>query len=115
MGRGNQGQPIKAYGWVNASGNCSTSKNSNTPDSYWIVPNRFEMDQSCSALERQVDSVQTDHIDWGFRSTFLYGIDYRYMTAGGWFSDQLLKHNSLYGLIPRSSTSTCTSPGSPRD
>lgn len=32
---------IKAYGWVNASGNLSTCKNSNTPDSYWIVPNRF--------------------------------------------------------------------------
>ncbi len=48
-------------------------------------------------LERQVDSVQTDHIDIGFRSTFLYGIDYRYMTAGGWTSAQLLKHNNLYG------------------
>jgi hypothetical protein len=30
----------------------------------------------------------------------LYGIDYRFMTAGGWFSDQLLKHNQLYGYDP---------------
>ena len=30
----------------------------------------------------------------------IYGIDYRYMTAGGWFSDQLLKHNFLYGWDP---------------
>ena len=30
----------------------------------------------------------------------LYGIDYRYMTAGGWVSDQLLKHNLLYGWDP---------------
>ena len=44
--------------------------------------------------------MQTDHVDWGFRSTALYGIDYRYMTAGGWFSDQLLKHNALYGWDP---------------
>ena len=88
---------IKAYGWVNASGNWSTAKNSNTPDSYWIVPNRMELDQFVFRLEREPDTVQTDHIDWGFRSTVLYGIDYRYMTAGGWFSDQLLKHNSLYG------------------
>ena len=44
-----------------------------------------------------MDSVQTDHIDVGFRSSFLYGIDYRYMTAGGWTSGQLLKHNNLYG------------------
>ena len=91
---------IKVYGWVNASGNWSTSKNSNMPDSYWIVPNRFELDQLVFRVERQVDSVQTDHIDWGFRSTVLYGIDYRYMTAGGWFSDQLLKHNILYGVDP---------------
>jgi hypothetical protein len=91
---------VNVYGWVNASGNWSTAKNSNTPDSYWIVPNRYELDQFVFRVERQVDSVQTDHIDWGFRSTALYGIDYRYMTAGGWFSDQLLRHNALYGWDP---------------
>jgi hypothetical protein len=91
---------IKAYGWFNASGNWSTSKNSNMPDSYWIVPNRFELDQAIIRVERQVDSVQTDHIDIGFRSTVLYGIDYRFMTAGGWFSNQLLEHNRLYGADP---------------
>jgi hypothetical protein len=32
-------------------------------------------------LKRQPDTVQTDHIDWGFRSTALFGIDYRFMTA----------------------------------
>lgn len=88
---------IKAYGWINASGNLSTCRNSNTPDSYWIVPNRFELDQYIFRLEREVDSVQMDHIDVGFRSTFLYGIDYRYMTSGGWTSEQLLKYNNLYG------------------
>lgn len=88
---------IRAYGWINVSGNRSNCKDSNTPDSYWLVPNRWELDQFVFRLERQVDSVQTDHIDIGFRSTFLYGIDYRYMTAGGWSSYQLLKHNFLYG------------------
>ena len=82
---------VKAYGWINGSGNLSTCKNSNTPDSYWIVPNRVELDQFIFRVEREVDSVQTDHVDIGFRSTFLYGIDYRYMTAGGWTSYQLLK------------------------
>jgi hypothetical protein len=91
---------IKMYGWVNGSGNWSTSKNSNTPDSYWIVPNRVVLDQFVFRMERLPDTVQTDHIDWGFRSTALYGIDYRYMTAGGWGSDQLLKHNALYGWDP---------------
>jgi len=91
---------IKLYGWVNASGNWSTSKNSNTPDSYWIVPRTAVLDQAILRLEREVDSVQTDRIDVGFRSTALYGIDYRYMTAGGWFSHQLLKGNRLYGFDP---------------
>jgi hypothetical protein len=36
-------------------------------------------------------------MDIGFRSSFLYGIDYRYMTAGGWTSGQLLRFNRLYG------------------
>src|SRR5262249_41413844 len=64
------------------------------------VPNRFELDQGLFRVERQLDTVQTDHIDWGFRSTHLYGIDYRYTTAGGWLSDQLLVHNRLYGYDP---------------
>ena len=91
---------IKVYGWVNASGNWSTSDNSNMPTSYWIFPNQPVLNQAILRFEREVDSVQTDHIDWGFRSTWLYGTDYRYMTAGGWFSDQLLEHNRMYGFDP---------------
>jgi Putative beta-barrel porin-2, OmpL-like. bbp2 len=89
----------RVYGWVNASGNVSTSHHSNMPDSYWIAANSFQMDQTVVRVERQVDSVQTDHIDVGFRSTFLYGTDYRYMVAGGWWpgDPQLLKKNLLYG------------------
>jgi len=91
---------IKAYGWFNGSVNWSTTNTSNTPDSYWIVPNRIVLDQGLLRLEREVDSVQTDHIDVGFRSTLFYGIDYRFTTSGGWFSDQLLRHNNLYGFDP---------------
>jgi hypothetical protein len=91
---------IRIYGWVTAEGNLSTAKNTNTPDSYWIRPNRFDMDQAVVRIDRNLDSVQTDHIDWGFRLTGDYGIDYRYFTAGGWFSEQLLKHNKLYGWDP---------------
>jgi hypothetical protein len=89
---------VKVYGWATAGGNFSTAKNSNSPTAYWIVPNRLELDQAIVRIEREVDSVQTDHVDVGFRSTFLYGIDYRYMTAGGWTSDQLLKNNRLNGF-----------------
>ena len=90
----------RVYGWLTAEGNWSTSKNSNTPDSYWIRPNKLDMDQAVIRFERQLDSVQTDHIDYGFRATLDYGIDYRYFTAGGWFSNQLLEHNLLYGWDP---------------
>src|SRR5579883_1790722 len=83
-------EKIRIYGWITAEANASTSKLTNTPDSYWIRPNNIDVDQVLVRVERNLDSVQTDHVDWGFRSTLIYGIDYRYTTAGGWFSDQLL-------------------------
>lgn len=91
---------ISFSGWVNASGNWSTARNSNIPEVYWIVPNHYELDQLVFKLERYPDTVQTDHIDWGFRAVALYGMDYRYTMAGGWGSDQLLEHNLLYGWDP---------------
>jgi hypothetical protein len=91
---------VRVYGWINASANVSSAHNANTPDSYWIAANKIEFDQFVLRAERQVDTVQTDHIDIGFRSTVLFGMDYRYMTAGGWWpaDTQLLKHNFLYGV-----------------
>ena len=91
---------IKAYGWFNPGFTVSTSNNSNQPLSYAIVPNKLEMDQAVLRFERVPDTAQTDHVDWGFRFTTFYGIDYRWTTAQGWFSNQLLGHNSLYGADP---------------
>jgi len=91
---------IKLYGWVNAGISVSTSNKSNIPESYAIVPNRLELDQGVLRVERLPDTVQTDHVDWGFRLTTIYGIDYRWTTSQGWFSGQLLKHNYLYGFDP---------------
>ena len=91
---------IKVYGWINPGISVSTSNKSNIPESYAIVPNRFELDQGVLRIERLPDTVQTDHIDWGFRLTPIYGIDYRWTTSQGWFSGQLLKHNYLYGFDP---------------
>jgi hypothetical protein len=90
----------RVYGWLNGSGNWSTARDSNTPTSYWVNPNSLVLDQALIRFERPVDSVQTDKIDFGFRSTHFYGIDYRYTTSGGWFSDQLLVNNRLYGYDP---------------
>jgi hypothetical protein len=91
---------LKIYGWFDPSVNWSTSRNSNIPMVYNIVPNKLELSQAILIFERMTDSNQTDHVDWGFKVTNLYGIDYRYTTAKGWFSDQLLKHNHLYGWDP---------------
>jgi len=88
---------IKAYGWVNGSYNWSTANNSNQPTSYWIVPRSVILEQAVLRFEREADTVQTNHVDVGFRFTSLYGSNYRYMTSGGWFSQQLLKGNQRYG------------------
>src|SRR5262245_6375379 len=91
---------IKIYGWVNPGISVSTSDESNIPESYAIVPNKPQLDQGILRFERLPDTVQTDHVDWGFRLTGLYGIDYRWTTSQGWFSGQLLARNQLYGADP---------------
>jgi len=87
-------------GWATAGANLSTATFTNSPTSYWAVPNNIELDQVVMRFQKGYDTVQTDHMDWGFRSVILYGMDYRYMVAGGWEpgADQLLLNNSLYGL-----------------
>jgi hypothetical protein len=91
---------IRFYGWANASTNWSTNKTSNLPDSYWLDANRLNLNQFVFKIEREVDSVQTDHIAFGFRSVVLYGEDYRFTTAGGWGINQYAVHNALYGWDP---------------
>ena len=95
---------VQIYGWVNFSGNISTShpsktsENGNFPLIYDLRPNRMELNQIVLYLERLANENQTDHIDWGFRISALYGLDYRFTTTYGFLSDQLLKHNSYSGF-----------------
>ncbi len=96
---------IKVYGWFDVGGNASTSnkgKYANNQTAYDVIPNSIQLDQAALYFERLPDTVQTDHIDWGFRLTNLYGLDYRYTTAKGVFSQQLLSHASgqTYGYDP---------------
>jgi hypothetical protein len=87
---------IQVYGWANAGMNLSTStqsaggKYANAPASYNQIPNSIQLDQLTLYIERVPDTIQTDHFDWGFRFTGLYGLDYRFTTADGYFSQQLL-------------------------
>lgn len=91
---------VKIYGWVDIGGNLSTSKHSNAPTSYNLIPNAVVLDQAGIKFDKQPNTIQTDHFDWGFLSTTIFGTDYRYTTSKGIFSNQLLKNNNKYGFDP---------------
>ena len=71
----------------------------NSPAAYAEVPNPFQLDQLTLYVERTPDTIQTDHFDWGFRFTNLYGLDYRFTTADGYFSKQLLDSPQKNGSV----------------
>jgi hypothetical protein len=90
---------IQVYGWINAGGNLSTNtvRGGNVPAAYDYNPNTVQLDQAVLYIERLPDTVQKDHIDWGFRLAPIYGENYRYTTAFGLWSYQLLNQNKNYG------------------
>ena len=92
---------IQIYGWVNVGVNLSTNfirPGGNAPMAYMYTPDRPQLDQFVVYVERVPNTVQTDHVDWGFRLSELYGENYRYTTAYGILSNQLLKNNNVNGL-----------------
>jgi hypothetical protein len=91
---------VQIYGWINPGFNVSTSRNSNLPEGYNIFPNRIDLDQAVLYVERTPDTVQKNHVDWGFRAGAMYGIDYHFTTAKGWLSQQLLQDHRQYGFDP---------------
>ncbi len=91
---------INVYGWIVPSFNASTSRDTNIPLTYTIVPNSAQLSQAVLTIERGLDTAQTSRIDWGFRFTNLYGTDYRYTAAKGVLGHQLLDRNQLYGYDP---------------
>jgi hypothetical protein len=100
---------VKVYGWVEPSVNVTTSQHTLFPSAYNIYSDSVVLDQAVLYIERLTDTVQTGHIDWGFHLTAFYGVDYRFTTAKGWLSQQLLKFNRQYGFDPSSNTSMSTS------
>jgi hypothetical protein len=90
---------IQVYGWINAGGNLSTNtvRGGNAPAAYDYNPNTVQLDQAVVYIERLPDTVQKDHVDWGFRIAPIYGENYRYTTAYGLWSNQLLNQNKNYG------------------
>jgi hypothetical protein len=108
---------IKFYGWEDFSGNVSTShqgaganvpggnsginpvnsQGANFPEVYDQRPNRLEQNQFVLYAERTPDE-SGDKIDWGFRMSWVYGLDYRYMISRGWDDHQLTTRNNFDGM-----------------
>jgi hypothetical protein len=99
LGQAMNDSHIQVYGWINAGGNLSnnTVRGGNSPAAYDYSPNTVQLDQAVVYIERLPDTVQKDHVDWGFRIAPIYGENYRYTTAYGLWSNQLLQKNSNYG------------------
>ena len=103
----NKGQ-FKMYGWVEVGANGSTNNQSNAskgiaanfPSAYDEFSNQVQLDQAALYFERTPNTAQKDHFDWGYRLTALYGVDYRFTTAKGMLSQQLLVKNAEYGFDP---------------
>ena len=93
---------IQIYGWLDVGMNLSSSHDgvyANAPAAYPQVANAFTLDQTTLYIERVPDTVQRAHFDWGFRVASLYGFDYRFTTASGYLSQQLLNNPKSDGTI----------------
>lgn len=98
----------KIYGWIEVGGNGSTNNKtnaskgipSNFPSAYDEYANTIQLDQAALYFDRIPDTTQTDHFDYGYRLTLLYGVDYRFTTAHGMLSQQLLVKDAQYGFDP---------------
>ena len=98
----------KLYGWLEVGANGSTNNKtnaskgipSNYPSAYDEYANTIQLDQAALYWERLPNTAQAEHFDWGFRLAALFGVDYRFTTAKGLLSQQLLVKNSEYGFDP---------------
>src|SRR5215471_15367366 len=100
LGKAMNDAHVQVYGWINGGFNISSNDvkpGGNWPAAYMFTPNTIQLDQAVLYIERLPDTVQKDHIDWGFRISALYGENYRYTTAYGLASYQLLGHNLYNG------------------
>jgi len=92
---------LQLYGWIDVGANISSSTTKpggNAPAAYLYTPNTVQLDQFVLYLDRFPDTVQKDHVDWGMRISALYGENYRYTTAYGTYSYQLLQDNKVNGF-----------------
>ena len=100
LGKAMAAAHIQAYGWVDIGGNISTShvRQGNQPAAYAFAPNTVLLNQAVLYVERTPDTVQDDHVDWGFRVSGIYGSDYRYTASRGFLADRgFFRQNKAMG------------------
>ena len=100
LGKWMQDAHIQVYGWLNGGFNLSTNQTQpggNSPIGYAYTPNTAQLDQAVIYVERLPDTVQKDHVDWGFRLAALYGENYRYTNSYGLASWQYNGSNNVSG------------------
>ena len=90
----------KLYGWIEPSLNYSTSLQTNAPEENDVYSNRLELDQFVFYAERLANSVQRDHVDWGYHLTALFGTDYRFTTGKGYWNSPWVNDHRQYGFDP---------------
>ena len=108
---------VEVFGWLNPGANASTSNSEfrighpsgsshligsggNGFVAYDVYPNTIQLDQLTLYIQRMADEVQTDHFDWGFRVTNLFGSDYKYTFTHDLLSEQYLRAHNRYGYDP---------------
>jgi Putative beta-barrel porin-2, OmpL-like. bbp2 len=87
---------LRFYGYANPSFNKSQAQNSNTPVGFQIVPNALELSELTFTLDKPLQFNHQHDAEIGFKLTSLYGIDARFTTMDGVFSNQLYQKNALY-------------------
>jgi len=112
---------IQIFGWLEPGVNASTSNSQyriapgdsphgasaslvgtggNNPIAYDVYPNTIQLDQLTLYVQKSPDEVQTDHFDWGFRLTNLFGSDYKYTFSHDILSQQYIRAHNKYGYDP---------------
>ena len=110
LGKAMAAAHIQAYGWVDIGGNISTShvRQGNQPAAYAFAPNTVLLNQAVLYVERTPDTVQDDHVDWGFRVSGIYGSDYRYTASRGFLADRgFFRQNKAMGYDMSMAKSSC--------
>jgi hypothetical protein len=72
----------------------------NSPVAYDVYLNTIQLDQLTLYIQRNPDTVETDHFDWGVHIANLFGQDYKYTFSHSVLSQQYIGAHNKYGYGP---------------